>query len=376
MKQIDTIIIGAGMAGLGCGHQFLKKNKKDFLIISEDIGGRVCPSADGRVNYGAYFVLENYHHIVPYVTKRERFHPFLVDMHGGRKAYHLIRIFEHPLQVVRLMFILFHFKKLYTSFKKRCETQSQRQAFESDPELMRLYLLRASDYARQEGIQNIAQKFISEGVYLCTFLPLAKVSAFDFLRFSLALIMRAHEFFFEKDLAIEGMQKNILEDSVGSIKKKKDRWIISTKGGISFSAQHVIVATPPHISKKLLGVEKIKNGANAFVFHVKGKLRNKWSAGQFEVFNARSKTIFIRRQEDGTFIFYSRDPKPKFEIYFEEWETIFTKQWKPAFSIDGDTLLECERDKNLYLIGDHNVIGMEDSYITGIYAANRILSNC
>ena len=86
MKQIDTIIIGAGMAGLGCGHHFLKNSQKDFLIISEDIGGRVCSSVDGRVNYGAYFVLENYHHILPYVTKRERFHPFFVDMHGGREG--------------------------------------------------------------------------------------------------------------------------------------------------------------------------------------------------------------------------------------------------------------------------------------------------
>ena len=47
--------------------------------------------------------------------------------------------------------------------------------------------------------------------------------------------------------------------------------------------------------------------------------------------------------------------------------------WDPAFNLEGDTLLECEQGENLYPIGDGNVCGLEDSFITGLYAANRIL---
>ena len=52
----DTIIIGAGISGLACARQ-LDKYNEDFLIISNDIGGRILTSEDGTANYGAFFCL-------------------------------------------------------------------------------------------------------------------------------------------------------------------------------------------------------------------------------------------------------------------------------------------------------------------------------
>ena len=81
----------------------------------------------------------------------------------------------------------------------------------------------------------------------------------------------------------------------------------------------------------------------------------------------------IARQEAGLILFSSASRDPDFARYFSSWEVIEHHHWNPAFHLEGDALLECEREPGLYLIGDHNVCDLEDAYITGVYAANRIL---
>jgi len=49
--------------------------------------------------------------------------------------------------------------------------------------------------------------------------------------------------------------------------------------------------------------------------------------------------------------------------------------WDPVGTINGHTLIESNRGNNLYLIGDYNVAGLEESYTTGIYAANQIINS-
>lgn len=369
----DIIIIGAGMAGIGCAHR-LAKAKRNFLVISEDVGGRLMTSADGRINYGACFVLESYRHVLPYVTLGERLSPFHFELHGVRKhPYYLIGMARYPLQAARTLRLLIRFKKKYEDFQKQCESRSQKEVFESDQELMALYSSTAIEYARTHGIENVAREYMAQGVYACTFLPLSKVSAFDFLRLGLALVTRSYEFVFDKEKALRPIRA-ILKDRVVSIKKKRDEYEVTTEKGKIFFCTHGVIATQPQEARKLVPIAGIKKGSNAFLFHVRGRLKKKWSAGQFEFFNPASKTIFFRTQADGTTIVYARDPKPKLEDFFDEPEIIFRKYWRPAFAIQGDTLTENDRGDNLFLAGDYNTIGLEDSYITGIYAANRILS--
>ncbi|HIH42190.1 TPA: NAD(P)/FAD-dependent oxidoreductase [Candidatus Woesearchaeota archaeon] len=88
-KIYDTIIIGSGISGLGCAHT-LKDNNKDFLIITEDIGGRICTSNDGKVNYGAYFVTYDYKNLKKLVTKGRKIRFKDITFHNGRKRYRFL----------------------------------------------------------------------------------------------------------------------------------------------------------------------------------------------------------------------------------------------------------------------------------------------
>ena len=71
MKLNKTIIIGAGISGLACART-LSENGEDFIIISEDIGGRILTSQDGKVNYGAFFVCSDYDNVLKFVKLKSQ----------------------------------------------------------------------------------------------------------------------------------------------------------------------------------------------------------------------------------------------------------------------------------------------------------------
>jgi len=88
-KEVETIIVGGGIAGLGCART-LQDNNHPFLLITENIGGRILTSKDGTVNYGAYYVGDDYYHVLKYVKKKRRLAPLDVEFHQRKRAYFLL----------------------------------------------------------------------------------------------------------------------------------------------------------------------------------------------------------------------------------------------------------------------------------------------
>jgi predicted NAD/FAD-dependent oxidoreductase len=87
-KIHDTIIIGAGIAGLACARK-LHENGREFLVISEDIGGRILTSEDGKVNYGAYFTADNFHNFNKFAIKRKRMNLSKFCFHEDNCCYRI-----------------------------------------------------------------------------------------------------------------------------------------------------------------------------------------------------------------------------------------------------------------------------------------------
>jgi predicted NAD/FAD-dependent oxidoreductase len=66
--RYETVIVGGGIAGLACARQ-LYDGGRSFLLVTEDVGGRIRTSADGTVNLGAYYVRGDYDHVNQFVDR-------------------------------------------------------------------------------------------------------------------------------------------------------------------------------------------------------------------------------------------------------------------------------------------------------------------
>lgn len=374
-KIINTVIIGAGISGLGCARTLYDNNKRDFLMISEDIGGRILMSKKGSVPYGAYFIGPDYDNTSKYIERERKIDLLSIRFHKGRKSYLTLTSIRYPLQMLRLILAIYKFRRHYSVLKKECINISQKQAIKKDKYLYELYNKKAKDFLEENGLQDIADKYLGEIAYGLSFCRLDEIYAFEFLRWIQYIIMPIYEFKFLKNKIIKGFKQKIIIDSVVSVKKENKYYKIKTKKGREWTAKNIVIATPIHISQKLIKIKKIKKPATAYMFHIKGEIKDKWDDIETHMFNEDFRVFDIAHQADGTYLFYCNNPKPKLNKYFKKYKVIAKKFWNPAFNIRGNELIECKRDENLYLIGDYNIVGMEDSFITGIYAANQIIGN-
>ena len=148
-KIFDTIIVGAGISGLACAKR-LQEYDEDFLLISENIGGRILTSEDGTVNYGAFFVCYDYYHVLQYVTLHSRIKLSDFCFHDNDDIYVLFepKLLAYSFQFMKILKILYKFRKAFRLFRKTSETISQKKAIESDPFLHELYMKNAIDFVK------------------------------------------------------------------------------------------------------------------------------------------------------------------------------------------------------------------------------------
>lgn len=373
-SKIDTIIIGGGISGLSAAYH-LKKHGVDFKLISEDIGGRIHESKDGNIQYGAYYVMDIYTHTKEFAKIGRKIKPSELIFHKRGKGYSIVQksFVKYIPQSIRFAIILRKFKKQYSKFKKDCCNTSQAEVIRSNPYLSRLYETNAAKFIKENKISDVVCQYMEEVLHGTTFTSVDKLNAFTFLQFSLPLITPIHEFVLDKKKIINDFKNNIIIDTVDSLKKKDDYYVIKTQDK-TYEASNVIVATPPHISKKLLHLKDIKGAVDAHMFHIVGQVQEKWCKGYCNLFSDENDMLAIAFMPDYSCLFYSKNPNPDFGKYFYDFKILESKYWNPAFNLEGSVLWDSKIEDNLYLIGDHNVCGIEDSFITGIYAANQIIA--
>jgi hypothetical protein len=374
-KTYKTIIIGAGISGLGCAHK-LSENNSEFRIISPDIGGRVVGSESGMVQYGAYYIMSIYHNVASLVKKGRRISSSRLMFHKSNYSYNILdrKLFTHFTQLIRLVLILRKFKKHYELFKQKSVYESQINCLKNDNYLWELYNTDAEPFIEKKRIKDIVYDYLAEVLHGTTFTPIRDLNAFTFLHFSLPVIVPIYEFKFKKDEMLKVIKNKWIKDTVEKIKYHHNRYEVLTTKHKKYFCEYVVVATPPQVSQKLLKLKApLRKPVKAHMFHLSGRIKPDLDKGEENLFDDKNRMLAIAHQKDNSYLFYTREAKPDFDKYFFNHKIIKHIFWNPAFHIGGSNLIDFIQGEKLFLIGDNNICGMEDSYIYGMYAANKIM---
>ncbi len=375
MKLNKTIIVGAGISGLACART-LNENGEDFIIISEDIGGRILTSSDRSVNYGAFFVCSDYYNLLKYVKLKSQIR--LRDFCFHEDDYSFIffepKLLKYSIQFLKVLRTLYKFRKKFRKLREIIVDISQKKAIEKDNFLHDLYMQNAVDFVNERNIESGTKTYLAKALYSTTFSTIKEMNAFSFLQFILPLITPIYRFSFEKEKMIQPFHKNILTGHVDDINYKNEKYKIKVNGKV-FQSKNIVLATQINWSKQFVGIDKTNLPVSTNMLHIKGNPKKIISRKSFHLFSPSNSLQAIANLKDGTFLFYYKDKQPNLKHFFNNPKVLAYQYWNPAGTINGHNLIESNRGNNMYLIGDYNIAGLEESYITGIYAANQIINS-
>ena len=378
MHTYETIIVGAGAAGLGCARTLQEEGSNhDFLVITKDIGGRIHKTKNGQIYDGALFGLSNYKKVLAIVDFERLANPLKIRFYDKNvKSYTILSLLKNPIQLFKYLKVLRKFNKKYLAYRLRAEIIGQKKALEEDPELLRYYFQSSKDFVKGSGFETIIKKYITYVMYSFAFEPVSHLSTFDLLRYSLVALGPTHEISFDEKQAVRGFEDRIVRNEVVSFTKTKNVYIVRTESGEEFKSVNLVFATEPSVTKKLLDLPAMRIGTYVHVFSIQGKLKPIYREdSMYQAFPVGSEIIAFVRENNDTYIVASKSKNPDFGDIFSDFIVITDKYWRSAFHLKVDgTLLEADLGDRLYMIGDYNVVGIEDSYTTGIYAAKKILN--
>ncbi len=201
----ETIIIGGGIAGLACARH-LCDSRRPFLLVTEEIGGRIRTSTTG-VNLGAYYVRSDYRHVNRFVELGRPINrpAILRPDHGG--SYTKRRLLLHLPQALRFLSLLREFRCRYEAFKLNSVSMSQAGALRADPLLWDLYHEPAARFIRRNDIDLIGEDYLAPLVHSTAFTSPNRLSAFSLLLLALPTIVPTYEFRFRFDLLLAGLER-------------------------------------------------------------------------------------------------------------------------------------------------------------------------
>jgi hypothetical protein len=372
--ELHTLIVGGGIAGLGCAQLLSRHSNHRFKLVSPDIGGRVI-HGPSNVPYGAYWIRADYWNLKPFIkrTRRLRLGHFVSDNSGNP-----IRLTEvvkkHRLAYCKFLMHLAMFSIFYWIFKILCKYFEQEKIFSKLPPYGTYYKMSAGEYVDKFGLNELEKSLFD---------PLCRASAISRMRELPALglffvmmisFLPVFEFSMDWQKMIQPFAGAIVRDRVSKLTKNSEgTWTAELASGEQITAQTVVLAIPHQEAKKLVALAPKTGAISCHFWHLRGVPRPVKEDFIFYVLDPDGADIGFVKQQDGSFLFHSRDAEVDLGKYFEDgFQIIHQATWDPAFYM-GNEIFPNIIGPQLILAGDYNTQNMDDTFLNGRHAAKCAL---
>ncbi len=372
-EYVDTLIIGGGVSGLSCARQ-LHAAGHSFLVVTETPGGRVALSKRGH-NLGAVMMNNDYLHIKKHARKAFSSRPWNAYIWNGGKGVNsllLVNIFK----LRKLSKVMGEFNEALVRFRASATHSCQKELLENDPLLSKLVAQNSVDFVREHGLESLVEHFlgpVASSVFLCDW---KDMNAFHFC---IGISCTGNgactaDWSGTVQSITEGFSEKIIIDSVHSLEQVNDgkayRILCQDR---QYQASNVVLSIPGPALSQLLELPRSADSIPCHVIHVEGRRKSLYRPGKTLIMGPEHDVKLFSALPDGVDVLYANTASPDFNRYYDEFTVIEQCHWQPATQLSGPEWRPLQLQHNLFSIGDHNICGLEDSYITGLFAANRII---
>jgi glycine/D-amino acid oxidase-like deaminating enzyme len=381
MRVFETLIIGGGIAGLACARR-LHQAGKEFRLVTDRLGGRMFAGEGAMRNFGAMYVTDDYRHVGRFVERGTRLRRRDARFHDGRNSVAMWdkQILRQRGALLRLVAELFRLRRHLNRLRAACPTACQAKLLQDDPVLERWVKEPAAEFVKRNGLQSLNELSLDPVVNSTVFASADQVNTFYYLAAQFPLVVPTFLADFSKTLVrlADEFRRQILLERVIALGPAPDGDYTVSTTAYDLRAKTVVIATPAHNSRVFCPDLDPREEARPreipiVTLHVRGRRRSSYAPGKIVYLQTTEVATVLLPIGPGLDMIFSRTPDPDLSPYYEAYEIIAQVHWKTAVQLSLGRWRPLAPRPTLYTIGDYNICGLEDSYLTGIYAANQII---
>lgn len=380
-KHTDTLIIGAGVSGLGCAH-VLHNADQDFLVIGKELGGRIhAESAGSDVPFGTAYICEDYFHMREFTDrtssgKQSASRYFFFD---GKDYITALNVKNLPLLPAFFRFkkILKKFRQHIIDYRAAMPEMSLKEYFEKDEFLKWTWETKASDFVKENGFEKLDKFMIDPLVSTTTYAHTDEINVAYYLGMALPIVVPTwgSNFVNTVEKMTAGIEDRVLVGEVTAVIKKDDAFVVTTSLG-EIRAKNIVFAAPyKAIGHLYPGIPKPHRQEDIHVMQVEGTRKPPFDNKPVVFLPARQhKGIYtLFETKEGVDLVYSKKENPDLSQYYTDYTIVKDVYWDPVMNVPGHELIDNKIEDHVYLAGDYNISGLEDAYVSGISVAHRML---